>query len=160
MTDRSCFGCIILTTYHRSTATTSKRNLHRTSDVRLNFGRTATACSMTRELPAVVEERRFNSPAVTPQALAWHNGALWLGSRDLRRVYGIDVQSGSVFEEREAPGIPWAAVSTGNELRFTIGEGNDDDRYVWSYVPGKGFSDRGRFAYPELTGSYLSYDCE
>src|SRR5207248_5532359 len=35
---------------------------------------------------------------------------------------------------------------------------DDDDRYVWSYVPGTGFSDRGRFAYPEFTGSYLSYD--
>ena len=113
---------------------------------------------MTKELPMVVEQRRLNSPAVTPQALAWHNGALWIGSRDLRRVYGINPDTGSVFEEREAPGIPWAAVSTGDELRFTLGEGSDDDRYVWTYIPGQGFSDRGRFAYPEFTGSYLSYD--
>ncbi|HJT80400.1 MAG TPA: hypothetical protein VJ719_04305 [Chthoniobacterales bacterium] len=113
---------------------------------------------MTSQLPSIVEHRRFRSPAVTPQALAWHDGNLWLGSRDLRRVYGIDVDDWRVFEEREAPGIPWAAVSTGKELRMTIGEGENDDRYMWSYTPGKGFSDHGRFAYPDFTGSYVSFD--
>ena len=113
---------------------------------------------MTTQLPTVVENRRFRAPAVTPQALAWHNGVLWLGSRDQKRVYGINVQTGQVIEENEAPGIPWAAISTGNELRFTIGEGSEDDRYIWTYTPGTGFSDRGRFACPDFTGSYLSYD--
>src|SRR5437868_10269994 len=115
---------------------------------------------MTSQLPTIVQHRRLFAPAVTPQALAWHDGALWLGSRDLRRFYGMDVQAWRVFEEREAPGIPWAAVSTGNSLRVTIGEGAEDDRYMWSYLPGHGFSDNGRFAYPEFTGSYLSYDGE
>jgi hypothetical protein len=113
---------------------------------------------MTVDLPSITEPRRFPSPAITPQALAWHDGALWIGSRDLRRVYGINVSTWDVFEEREAPGIPWAAVSTGNALRFTLGEGADDDRYVWSYVPGAGFSDKERFACPDFTGSYLSFD--
>jgi hypothetical protein len=113
---------------------------------------------MSSDLPAVHIGKRLRSPAVTPQALTWHNGALWLGSRDLRRVYGIDVSEWRVFEEREAPGIPWAAVSVGDSLRFTIGEGAEDDRYLWSYKPGEGFSDAGRFAYPEFTGSYLSCD--
>src|SRR4051812_45028043 len=109
-------------------------------------------------LPTTVEHERRPAPTVSPQALAWHNGALWMGSRDLRRVYGIDPETWNVFEEREAPGIPWAAVSVGDSLRMTIGEGTNDDRYMWSYAPGKGFSDDARFAYPELTGSYLSYD--
>src|SRR5207244_4143776 len=109
-------------------------------------------------LPTITEPRRFSSPAVTPQALAWHGDALWMGSRDLRRVYGIDVQKGSVFQESEAPGIPWAAVSSGKDLRFTIGEGADDDRYLRRYVLGSGFSKTDRVACPELTGSYLSYD--
>jgi len=113
---------------------------------------------MASQLPTIVEHRRYQSPTVTPQALAWHHGALWMGSRDLNRVYGIDPVSWKVFEEREAPGKPWAAVSTGDRLRFTLGEGEDDDRYMWSYSPGKGFSDESRFAYPDLTGSYLSYD--
>jgi hypothetical protein len=81
-----------------------------------------------------------------------------MGSRDLRRIYVIDAERWTVSEEIEPPGIPWAAVSTGDALRFTIGEGPDDDRYIRSYVSGVGFSDSDRVACPELTGSYLSYD--
>jgi hypothetical protein len=112
----------------------------------------------TRSLPRIVELRRMSSPAPTPQALAWHGDALWMGSRDLRRVYGIDVESWSVFEERATPGIPWAAVSTGDALCFTMGEGTEDDRYLRQYVPAKGFSETYHVPCPELTGSYLSYD--
>lgn len=115
---------------------------------------------MSTSLPSIIEHRRYPAPAVTPQALAWHHDALWMGSRDLNRVYGIDPKTWRVFEEREVPGKPWAAVSTGDVLRFTLGEGEEDDRYLWTYAPGKGFSDQGRFAYPEFTGSYLSYDGE
>ena len=114
--------------------------------------------AMKPDLPSIKEERRLPSPAATPQALAWHSGRLWMGSRDRRRVYGIDPTEWSVLEEREVPGIPWAAVSTGDALRFTIGEGAEDDRYIRTYAPGFGFSDRERIACPELTGSYLSYD--
>jgi hypothetical protein len=114
---------------------------------------------MSRQtLPAVIETRRLSSPAPTPQALAWDGNALWMGSRDLRRIYGIDVKTWAVFEETAAPGIPWAAVSTGEALWFTIGEGPEDDRYLRRYLPGKGFSETERIPCPELTGSYLSYD--
>jgi hypothetical protein len=109
---------------------------------------------------SIIERRRLKSPAVTPQALAWHSGSLWMGSRDLRRIYGIDVKTWTVFEEAEPPGIPWAAVSTGNALRFTIGEGPEDDRYLRHYIPGNEFSKTDRIACPEFTGSYLSYDGE
>ena len=95
---------------------------------------------------------------MTPQALAWHNDALWMGSRDLRRIYGINVETWTIVEESDAPGIPWAAVSTGQYLRFTVGEGADDDRYIREYRPGTGFEVDGRIACPEFTGSYLSYD--
>ena len=108
----------------------------------------------------ILEKRRLASPAITPQALAWHEGALWISSRDLGRVYGIDAETWRIFEEREGPGTPWAAVSVGRELRFTVGEGADDDRYIRSYVPGTGFSGNGRVACPDFTGSYLSYDGE
>ena len=83
-----------------------------------------------------------------------------MGSRDVRHIYGIDVKTWTVFEETEAPGIPWAAVSTGKDLRFTVGEGPEDDRYLRRFVPGKGFSRNERTACPEFTGSYLSYDGE
>ncbi len=81
-----------------------------------------------------------------------------MGSRDLRRIYGIDVKSWTVFEETEAPGIPWAASSTGDTMRFTIGEDPDDDRYLRRYTVATGFLEGDRIACPDFTGSYLSYD--
>lgn len=81
-----------------------------------------------------------------------------MGSRDLRRIYKIDPKKWSVLDEKEAPGIPWAAVATDGSLCFTIGEGNDDDRYVHRYASDSGFSKM--FACPEFTGSYLSFDRE
>lgn len=115
---------------------------------------------MASEIPAVTELGRFHSPAAAPQALAWHAGKLWMGSRDLRRIYGIEVKTWTVFENIESPGTPWAAVSTGDDLRCTIGEDPEDDRYLRRYLPGSGFSKTERIACPELTGSYLSYDGE
>jgi hypothetical protein len=111
-----------------------------------------------REFPSITELRRLPSPTVTPQALAWHHRALWMGSRDLRRIYKIDVKTWTVLEEAEAPGIPWAAVSANEAIRFTIGEDPEDDRYLRRFVPGTGFSETDRIACPELTGSYLSFD--
>ncbi|MDQ6765259.1 MAG: hypothetical protein M3Z22_04050 [Verrucomicrobiota bacterium] len=108
-------------------------------------------------LPPVKELRRLRSPAPAPQALAFHEGTLWMGSRDLRRVYALNPNDGAVRSELAAPGIPWAAVATGETLRFTLGEGADDDRYIRGFVPGKGFGEE-RIACPEYTGSYLSYD--
>src|SRR5690242_12255109 len=106
------------------------------------------------------EKRRLPSPATTPQALAWDNSrkVLWMGSRDLRRIYRIDPANWTVLDEQGAPGIPWAAVALNGELRFTIGEGAEDDRYVYRYAPETGFSKL--FACPEFTGSYLSFDGE
>ena len=106
----------------------------------------------------MTERDRLVSPAPTPQALTWHGKELWMGSRDLRRVYRMERESWTVTEEREAPGIPWAAVSAGDALWFTLGEGPDDDRYLRRYHVGRGFSETERIACPDLTGSYLSYD--
>jgi hypothetical protein len=110
-------------------------------------------------LPGVAECERLVSPAPTPQALAWHQGGLWFGSRDLRRIYRMDRENWKVAEEFEAPGIPWAAVSVDDALWFTLGEGADDDRYLRRYLPGQGFEE-GRIACPEFTGSYLGFDGE
>jgi hypothetical protein len=107
--------------------------------------------------PQITERRRIASPAATPQALASRHDVLWMGSRDLRRIYAIDVETWMVVKETEAPGIPWAAVSTGEALRFTIGEDPDDDRYLRSYDPASGFGE-DRVTCPEFTGSYLSFD--
>jgi len=112
------------------------------------------------KLPTIFEHRRLPSPAVAPQALAWDGkrGVLWMGSRDLRRVYAIDPTEWKVSEDIEAPGIPWAAVATNGSFQFTIGEDPDDDRYIRPFIPKTGFSASERIACPEFTGSYLSYD--
>ena len=119
------------------------------------------------ELPTVVERKKLQSPAPAPQALAVLNGNLWMGSRDLRRLYRLDPETGEVREEHECPGIPWAAVATGQGLRFTLGFGQEDDRYVVEFLNqfanGNGNA-RGtdglpaKFACPDFTGSYLSWD--
>ena len=110
------------------------------------------------KLPAITERERLPSPAQTPQALAWDGKHMWMGSRDLRRIYTIDSEKWVMLEEKGAPGIPWAAVATNGSLRFTIGEGPDDDRYIRRFNPESGFSETDRIACPEFTGSYLSYD--
>jgi hypothetical protein len=109
-------------------------------------------------LRSIRERRRTASPAVTPQALAWHKGTLWMGSRDLRRIYGIEPDSWTVLQDAETPGIPWAATSAGDAVCFTLGEGAADDRYLRRYSPDSGFSENDRIPCPEFTGSYLSYD--
>ncbi len=114
------------------------------------------------DLPTINERQRLAAPAVTPQALAW-DGAhrlLWMGSRDLRRLFAIEPRKWSVIEEVDTPGIPWAAVATNGTFRFTIGEGSNDDRYIRYFIPGKGFSESDRITCPDFTGSYLSYDGE
>jgi hypothetical protein len=111
------------------------------------------------ELPLITEDQRLPSPALTPQALAWRGRELWMGSRDLRRIYCLEKKSWKVIEEVEAPGIPWAAVAAGESLWFTLGEGPEDDRYLRRYFPGEGFSER-IFPCPEFTGSYLGFDGE
>ena len=105
---------------------------------------------------SIIERRRLTSPCVTPQALAFLGGELWLSSPDLEMLYRLEVESWKVREEIMPPGVVWAAVSLGEELRLTIGLGRDDDRYVYRYSSRGGFEKL--FACPELTGSYLSFD--
>jgi hypothetical protein len=112
------------------------------------------------KLPTIIERGRYASPAPAPQALAWQGDKLWMGSRDLRRIYVIDPKKWKVLQEKEPPGIPWAAVATNGTLRFTIGEGPNDDRYIRRFAPETGFPEGDKIACPEFTGSYLSYDGE
>ena len=112
------------------------------------------------KLPTIIEQGRYPSPAPAPQALAWQGDKLWMGSRDLRRIYVIDPKKWELLQEKEPPGIPWAAVATNGTLRFTIGEGPNDDRYIRRFVPETGFPEAHKIACPEFTGSYLSYDGE
>jgi hypothetical protein len=111
------------------------------------------------KLPTIREQRRFSSPTVTPQALAWDGAHLWLSSRDLGTLYKVNVNGWKIVDEIDPPGVVWAGVSLGNsEMRFTIGKGLNDDRYVYRYTADDGF--KKLFACPDFTGSYLSFDGE
>ena len=109
-------------------------------------------------LPTITDEKRFRSPTVTPQALAWDGKQLWLSSRDLGFLYKIDIERSKIVDELDPPGIVWAAVATNGAMHVTIGKGLNDDRYIYRYN-GNGRFEK-LFACPDLTGSYLSYDGE
>ena len=114
--------------------------------------------SATMKLPRIKERKRFRSPTVTPQALAWNGKQLWMSSRDLGSLYKVDIDQWKAVEEIDPPGIVWAAVATNGAMHFTIGKGLNDDRYIYRYNADSGFSKL--FACPDLTGSYLSFDGE
>lgn len=107
-------------------------------------------------MKAISDVRRYPSPTVTPQALAWKGTELWLSSRDLGTLQRIDPVKGTIEEELDPPGVVWAAVATSGGWRFTIGQGLNDDRYVYGFCEDEGFE--MLFACPEFTGSYLSFD--
>src|SRR5438105_10400096 len=118
-------------------------------------------------LPTIKERKRFRSPTVTPQALAWDGKQMWMSSRDLGFLYKVRSEPASdtaradkmeILEEIDPPGVVWAAVATNGAMHVTVGKGLNDDRYVYRYDRSSGFS--RRFACPDLTGSYLSYDGE
>jgi len=114
--------------------------------------------STTMKLPTIKERKRFRSPTVTPQALAWDGKQLWMSSRDLGVLYKLDGDGTKILEEVDPPGVVWAAVQTNGAMHVTIGKGLNDDRYVYRYDGKNGFTKL--FACPDLTGSYLSYDGE
>jgi hypothetical protein len=107
-------------------------------------------------IPTIKERRRIPSPTVTPQALAWDGNQLWVSSRDLGFIYKLNSDGSKIVEEVDPPGVIWAAVATNGAMHVTIGKGTNDDRYVYRYETGKGFSKL--FACPDFAGSYLSYD--
>jgi hypothetical protein len=111
---------------------------------------------MMRE--SIIEKRRLSAPTITPQALAWDTGQLWMSSRDLGTLCKIDSEKWRVVDEVDPPGLVWAGVFTNDGWRFTIGKGLNDDRYVYRYAPSDGFTKL--FACPDFTGSYLSFDGE
>lgn len=104
----------------------------------------------------IIEKRRMAAPCVTPQALAFADGELWMSSRDLGTLYRIERDGLKIVEEVDPPGVVWAGVMTNDGWRFTIGKGLNDDRHVYRYSPRAGFVKL--FACPEFTGSYLSFD--
>lgn len=106
----------------------------------------------------IKELLRLPAPAPRPQALACDGTTLWMGSLETQRLYAIDTEHWTVGQEAQAPGKPYGITVVGDELRVLCGMPENDDRFVYRFVPGHGFKER--FACPEDTGSQLSYDGE
>ncbi len=108
-------------------------------------------------ISAVTELRRMAAPVPEPQSIAFDGAHLWVGSRATRRIVEIDPATWSAREETTAPGIPWGMTFARGELVVVYGVGDDDDRVVQRYVPGRGFAGAPVRA-PDGTGSQLSWD--
>lgn len=81
-----------------------------------------------------------------------------MGAWDTQRLYCIDTTTWTVHEEAQAPGRPYGMTMVGDELRVVIGIGEEDDRYIYRFIPGHGFKESDRIACPEFTGSHLAFD--
>jgi hypothetical protein len=82
-----------------------------------------------------------------------------MGSWDTDSIYAIDPASWEVRETHVAPARPYGIVAEGDALRVIVGfGGDDDDRYFYRLVPGKGFDPGSKTALPDLTGAYLTAD--
>jgi hypothetical protein len=113
---------------------------------------------MDTTLKTITEVMRRPSPAPRPQALAADGEVLWMGSLETCRLYCIDIAHWTVREETKAPGKPYGATVTGDELRVLLSEGEEDHRIVRRYIPGHGFKNEGAIACPDDTGSQLAFD--
>jgi len=109
-------------------------------------------------MQSIAERERHPSPAGRPQPLAFQGATLWMGSWDTDRLYAIDPKTWSVTHEAAAPGKPYGIAVAGDELRVVVSIGEDDDRYLYRFVPGHGFDEASKTACPDFTGSHLAYD--
>lgn len=100
----------------------------------------------------------MDSPAPKPQSLAWDGSTLWMGSRQTRRIYGIDPATWKVGWEAAAPGTPWGMTVVDGELRVLCGETDNDWRIVRRCVPRQGFDAAFSLPCPDDTGSHLGFD--
>ncbi|MBV8116540.1 MAG: hypothetical protein JOZ01_01105 [Candidatus Eremiobacteraeota bacterium] len=101
---------------------------------------------------------RHASPGGRPQPLAFLNGTLWAGAWETDALYAIDPQTWKVREQVAAPGRPYGLATLQNELRVVVSLGEDDDRYLVRFIPGRGFDDASKMPCPEFTGSHLASD--
>src|SRR5271165_563451 len=109
-------------------------------------------------LTEIREILRRPAPGPEPLGLAFNGTTLWIASREAHRLYDVDPERWTVREEAQAPGAPFGIAVRGDELRVVIGYGDDDDdRYIYRFIPGRGFSG-DRIVCPELSGAHVAFD--
>ena len=90
--------------------------------------------------------------------MAFFGDTLWAGSWDTSQLYAIDPQSWKVTDQVAAPGIPYGLAKVGDVLRVVIAIGDEEDRFLYRFVPGQGFDAASKTACPDFTGSHLASD--
>ena len=83
---------------------------------------------------------------------------LYAGSWDTDTVYGIEAATWEVRAEFAAPGKPYGMAVLDGTIRVVVSVNDDDDRYLYTLVPGKGFDLESKIALPDLSGSHLASD--
>ncbi len=117
----------------------------------------ATWASNLSTMQEITEALRLPSPAPRPQPIAFEGDVLWIGSWETNRLYGLDPQKWTVREETPAPGKPYGMTVLGDEIYVVVGL-DDDDRYIFRFVPGHAFHDEAKIECPDRTGSHLAFD--
>lgn len=108
-------------------------------------------------LSEIQEIARYATPGPEPLGIAFHEGALWISSREAHRLYALDRARWSILEDVATPGAPFGIAVGSDGFRLVIGYGHDDDdRYIFRFVPGRGF-DRNGIACPDLSGVHLAF---
>jgi hypothetical protein len=106
----------------------------------------------------ISEVRRLPAPGPEPLGVAFDGTTLWIASREAHRLYALDPAAWTVREEVKTPGTPFGITVVGDELLAVIGFGkDDDDRYIYRFVPGHGFAS-DRIECPDLSGVHLAFD--
>jgi hypothetical protein len=105
------------------------------------------------------ELRRRRAPAARCQPLTLFDGLLWAGSLETDRIYGIDPDAWSVVREVPAPGKPYGIAPLGGALHIVVSDGGEeDDRYLYRFVPHEGFIAESKTPCPQMTGSHIASD--
>jgi hypothetical protein len=106
----------------------------------------------------ISEILRLPAPGDEPLGLAFDGTMLWVACRESHRLYALEPATWRVREEVAAPGAPFGIVFHGGEFRVVIGFGHDDDdRYIYRFVPGCGF-ESDRIECPDLSGVHVAFD--
>lgn len=107
----------------------------------------------------VHELQRRAAPAGRCQPLALYDGLLWTGSWETNRIYAIDPKTWNVVEDVPAPGTPYGIAPLDGALHVVVSDGGEeDDRYLYRFVPLQGFVAQSKTPCPQMTGSHLASD--
>jgi hypothetical protein len=100
------------------------------------------------------EVRRLAAPGPRNIGIAVAKDRIWVGSVERQAVYAMNPVDWTQIAEATVPGDPIGMTAHNGELLVVVGQGEEDDRYIYRFVPGGGF--KSRLACPDFTGSHLA----